>query len=82
MALQDREAMAPMGSGMGLKGVRMGLPRAVMGNARPIALSMPAHVVAMVEAIRSFGVAHGNGMSQHGQAHGASILIHCNAGLR
>lgn len=62
--------MAPMGQPMM---ARVGMPRAAMGHARPIALPMPAHVLAMVEAMRAHGMAHGDAMGNH-RAGSSSIV--------
>lgn len=72
----DREAMASMGRTMGPMLFRVGMPRAAMGHARPIALPMPFHVSALVKTMKAHGMAHGDAMGSHG----ARLLTYCHAG--
>lgn len=73
MTFQDHEAMGTMGTAMGTGMVRMGLPSASIGHARPMVLPMPSHVTAMVDAIKSHGSPHGEGMGRHGPGHGQGM---------
>ena len=69
--------MAPMSGPKGAMVARVGMPRAAMGHARPMALPMPSHVSAIVEAMKAHAEAHGQGMGRHG----LRLLINCHAGL-
>lgn len=75
IACHDSEAMGPMGKAMAPMVSRVGMPRAAMGHARPIVAPMPAHVSALVKAIKAHGMAHGDAMG----GHRAGLLINCHA---